>query len=199
VDGEPPSLRLFVALPVPEDAARGIEAVLAPYRSRFPGARWLPPGSLHLTLLFVGAAPSAGVPDLAALVQGVARASDAFVVRTGPGGGRARDGDGVAWLGLREGASRVMALVEACATACPPGLTPAGRPARPARSAHLTVARRADPALLRALRDEALGPLGVTWTADRVSLCRSHLGPGGARYEVLSESPLGAASGDGPS
>ena len=34
-------LRLFIALPLPEEAALGIRDAVAPLRERFPSARWL--------------------------------------------------------------------------------------------------------------------------------------------------------------
>jgi 2'-5' RNA ligase len=58
--------------------------------------------------------------------------------------------------------------------------------------AHLTVARRASPELIEALRHETEGPTRATWTADRVVLYRSHTGtPAGSRYEPLAEVRLG--------
>src|SRR5436309_2829655 len=52
---EAASLRLFVALEVPEQAREAIGAAFAPIRGRFPKARWVPPENQHVTLKFLGA------------------------------------------------------------------------------------------------------------------------------------------------
>jgi 2'-5' RNA ligase len=64
------------------------------------------------------------------------------------------------------------------------------RPPRPTPNPHLTVARRVDRGLLDGLR-QGRGPTSVRWTADRILLFRSHLGPPGARYEPIFSAPLG--------
>jgi 2'-5' RNA ligase len=75
---------------------------------------------------------------------------------------------------------------------CPPGVT---RDAPPKRTpaAHVTVARRADDALVEALASEQWGPLAARWTFDRLALMHSHLESDGARYETLHEATLYAA------
>jgi 2'-5' RNA ligase len=182
--------RLFIALPVPAAAAREVMARLEPYRRGFPTARWLPETNLHLTLLFLGAIPSARVGEIVRLVDGLASGRPAFAVRIGPGGGRARGPEGVAWLGLPEGGPRVLELAAHARDACPTDLTTDPRGPRTTASAHLTVARRASAELIEALRLASAGPLEVAWTVDRVTLFRSHLGRGGALYEPLHEAAL---------
>lgn len=49
----PGTRRLFVALPVPPDAA----SVLAALPHNVPGGRWIPEAALHLTLRFLGDVP----------------------------------------------------------------------------------------------------------------------------------------------
>lgn len=112
-----------------------------------------------------------------------------YRVRLAAGGGRVRHGEGVAWLGLSAGAGRLIELAAAVAEGCPDDIT-SGAPPKRTPSAHLTVARKADDALVRALRDHALGRLEANWTVDRLQLVRSHLEPGGARYETLHEAAL---------
>jgi 2'-5' RNA ligase len=62
--------------------------------------------------------------------------------------------------------------------------------ARPFRS-HLTLARSRGGKPLP--RDLAGQPVRATWVADEITLVRSHLGPGGARYETLTVAPLRAS------
>ncbi len=80
---------------------------------------------------------------------------------------------------MREVAERVEAAVTEA------GLRAADRPFRP----HLTLSRIRPPQDLRALLDAA-PVMKVPMVVDRISLFRSHLGRGGARYEVLESFPL---------
>ena len=105
------------------------------------------------------------------------------------GGGRVRSEEGVAWLGLEEGAGDVIETADMVAATCPADVT-VGAPPRRTASAHLTIARRVDGELLEALRTRSGGSLRVAWTIDHIALVRSHLGPGGSRYETLHEVPL---------
>lgn len=56
-------------------------------------------------------------------------------------------------------------------------------PHRPYRG-HLTLARARRPNLLRDLPE---GAVAAVWTVTDVTLVRSHLGSGGARYDVIGE------------
>jgi len=189
--------RLFIALPLPVDAAAAIEQVLLPYAAAFPRARWLPRGALHVTLRFLGATPPDQLPALEQSVERLAAAGvpgvDARIAAiTGPGAGRARGGDGVAWLTIASGASQIAGLAARLTdllTALPV-LLPVEVAARPSPGPHLTVARHADQPLIDALAAMALGPLRVGWQADRVVLYRSHPSRGAASYEPLHEASL---------
>lgn len=178
-----------MAHPLPPAARDSLQQQLAPYRARFTAARWTPPASWHLTLVFLGPVEPAFVHQLEGLLEAVGERASPYRVRLDAGGGRVRRGEGVAWLGLSSGASRLIELAAAVADACPVDITSGGPPKR-TPSAHLTVARKANDALVRALRDHACGPLAARWTVDRLQLVRSHLEPTGARYETLHEVTL---------
>jgi 2'-5' RNA ligase len=151
--------------------------------------RWTRPRSWHLTLLFLGAVDAGRAGELEALVARVAGESRPYPARVDVGDGRLRRGEGVAWLGLSEGAGRLIELADRVVASCPPDITD-GTPPRRTPSAHLTLVRRADAAVVEALRSQSHGALGVGWTVDRLCLVRSHLGPDGAKYETLSEAAL---------
>lgn len=159
---------------------------MAPYRSHHHDVRWTLPGSWHLTLLFLGAVRPERLPELRVLMEDVAGGLAPYRVRADAGGGRILRGEGVGWLGLSVGAGTVIALAHALAEACAPGVTD-GPPPRRTPAAHLTVVRRAHPSTIEALRSQALGPLGIEWRVDRLSLARSYLERDGARYETLHE------------
>lgn len=164
-------------------------AQLEAYRAHHPRVRWTEPGSWHLTLLFLGAVAPEHVPDLVALVDGVAAGAAPYRVRVAAGGGRLGPRDGVGWLSLAEGASRLVELAAELARGCPADITLAGPP-RPTPLAHLTVVRRADQAVIEALGEQRHGPLEDGWQVGSINLVRSHLGREGARYETLHEAAL---------
>jgi len=64
-------VRLFLAGVVPEAVKQSLEAQLEPVRAATPQARWLPPESLHLTLVFLGSVPDPTVPVLRQAFAGV--------------------------------------------------------------------------------------------------------------------------------
>ena len=183
--------RLFLAIPVPVQVAAGVEADLAPYRAAHETARWTAADGLHLTLLFLGSVDPAQAPRLAAIARDVATRARPFEVHTSGGAGTARGGDGVAWLRLSAGAREVGLIADALAERIPAGVIAGGRAPRRAPAAHLTIARHATPALIEDLAAERLGPVHAAWTADRIVLVRSHLGPERARYGTLAMARLG--------
>jgi RNA 2',3'-cyclic 3'-phosphodiesterase len=189
------SLRLFVAVPLPPHAVAAAAAILdavgPPGEAR--GIRWVIADRLHVTLRFLGAAPRAAVPDVAAAVREGTLGMSAFrVTIAGAGAFPSIERPRVLWLGLTQGADELTAL----AAALDPPLARVGwaPPARPVR-AHLTVARTdaagydGGAAAARALIAAAEGR-SSTFDADRVVLFQSHLGRGPARYEALAEADL---------
>lgn len=174
---------------MPEAARSDLQRQLAPYRRAYREPRWTRPETWHLTLLFLGSVVPHRVPELERLVDDVARQAEPYGAVVDRGDGRTRDKEGVAWLGLSEGAGALIETATLTAQGCPLDITD-GPPPQRTQSAHLTVVRKADAAIVRALRDQSLGPLGVSWQVDRVQLVRSHLEPDGARYETLHESTM---------
>lgn len=187
--GTPRPWRLFVAHPLPPSARDTLLAQLAPYRRIHPQVRWTRPQNWHLTLVFLAAVDPTSVPELVRLLDAVARQSAPYEVRVDDGGGRHRRGDGVAWLSLSRGAAALLEIADRVAAGCPPE-TNEGTPPKRTPNAHLTVARRADRELIDDLREQAHGPLGVTWVVDRLLLVRSRLTSAGAEYETLHEATL---------
>lgn len=64
-------MRLFLAGVVPEVLKRSLLAQLEPVRAATPQARWLPPETLHLTLVFLGPVVDAAVPPLLQALAGL--------------------------------------------------------------------------------------------------------------------------------
>lgn len=180
----PRDWRLFIAHPVPPEVRSRLERQLAPYRRAYPNVRWTRPQTWHLTLLFLGPVSPARVPELQQLTDTAAAHIPPYRVSLDQGGGRARQGEGVAWLAASQGAKALIEAAALLAQHCPPDIT-GGPPPRRTPSAHLTLARKVERGVIDVLRVQALGPLGVDWEVGRIQLVRSLLDPAGARYETL--------------
>jgi RNA 2',3'-cyclic 3'-phosphodiesterase len=179
--------RLFVAVELPP----AVRADLAALRADIPGARWVKPEQMHLTLRFIGA----DVPDdrVEPIREALATVTGAAFSLTLRGVGRFPPGDRkpprVLWAGMDK-APALFALqhsVESALAAV--GFPPEDRPF----SAHITLARvnarqpipQAD-RFLRAHADFAAGPFPV----DQFVLFQSALSPQGPRYQQLGIYPL---------
>ena len=55
-------MRLFVAIPLPEDIGDGLSRICA----GVPGAKWVAPENLHITLRFIGEVDGGAFHDIAA-------------------------------------------------------------------------------------------------------------------------------------
>jgi len=184
-------VRLFVAITPPDTALAEIDAAVAPLRAARPELTWSRPQSWHVTLAFLGEVDEVVLPRLAKRLEGAAgghprlelSAAGAGAFPTAP---RAR----VLWTGIRGNPdalrkmSRSVAAGATKAGAPPPGK---GRRFRP----HITLARCRQPADFRPLVTALADYAGPAWTADRIHLIRSYLGPQ-PRYESLGDWPLAA-------
>jgi 2'-5' RNA ligase len=184
--------RLFIALPLPGEAAQAVVEALAPVRERFPAARWIGAERLHATVVFVGSTDPGLVPALIHVMDAVARGGNPIDIELGGGGGRSRRGDdGVAWLTLAQGGGETLRLAEEMAEAVMPLGVGDRRGPRRSPSAHVTVARRAPAGLLRDPSFLRVPDPPIRWRADRVGLFRSLLERHGSRYELLHAAMLG--------
>jgi len=187
--------RLFVAVPLADEAAAAVAQVVEAIRAGEPegrGVRWVRLEGLHLTMRFLGPTPESRVPDLAAAVAAVAREAEPFTVTIRGAGsfpptGRPR----TIWLDIRHGVESL----EGLAARLDDRLAAAGweRERRPFR-AHLTLARadgvRAGPATVAALT-AAAADLAIESRIDRLILFESITGSGRARYLERAATPLG--------
>ena len=191
-DGSP---RLFVAVPLPPDAAASCRSVVEAVRDGPAGRapRWVELSGLHLTLRFLGPTRSALVPAVADAVRAAIEGRPAFEVElAGAGAFPASARPRVLWLAIASGGDRLEELARALDNPLEPlGWPPDGRPYRP----HLTVARtdaasHVDGQAAAWALEEAARDWRTRFTADRVTLYRSHLGRGPSKYEPLLEVPL---------
>jgi 2'-5' RNA ligase len=179
-------LRLFVAVEVPDEVRAEVEAASAPWRERFPRARWVPRENQHLTVKFLGSTWPRLLEWVRSSVRTVAESSGSFEARgTGlgafPSPGRAR----VLWAGLEDPAGAMTALAAALDDAMRKEFAPERRAFTP----HLTVARFDPPVALDGL--EAADLRTASFRVDRLTLFRSHLRRPAPVYERLEVVALG--------
>jgi 2'-5' RNA ligase len=193
-------MRLFVALEVPASWKAALAALQDEMRAaigeRFGDSvrvRWVRPEGIHLTLKFLGETPVGRVEALKTALGQAVTESPGFELSLGAAGSFAdRRAPRVILVTVFEATQGLLSLHERIET----WLAAAGwaREKRGFRS-HLTLgrlpesledaARREIAAITTALRV----PEAPKWTPERVDLIRSHLGPGGARYESLAAFP----------
>jgi 2'-5' RNA ligase len=181
--------RLFVALQLPEHAREA----LTRWRSRalrcIDGLRLVAPDDLHVTLCFLGWRAVGEIEEILDACR-VAESAPVAELRAA----------GAIWLPPRR--PRVLAVefddvsgaLGRAQAALSDALSAGGWYAPEARPflAHVTVARVSKGARLRARELAALPAVALTGSC--VTLYRSRLSPGGARYEPLGQVALGSAA-----
>lgn len=176
-------LRLFVGLALPEQIRQRLTLLC----QGVPGARWVRPESLHLSLRFIGEVDEAQAEDIDAGLADI-RAPEFAVTLDGVG----RFGSGrrvrVLWAGVQapDALHHLQAKVESAVVRA--GCEPEGRRFTP----HVTLARLKDAkvskvgAFLEHNGAFQAGPFPVGGFV----LFRSHLSQEGAYYEHVAEYPL---------
>jgi 2'-5' RNA ligase len=173
--------RLFIGVPLTDEARRAIEAHLRRTMPEGMPGRPVPAANWHLTLRFLGATRT---DQLAAIVRhlSVAELGDAFDVGFGGLGAFPRPRNArVLWIGLTEGVERLMSLARiAEAAARGAGFAAEEKPFKP----HLTLSRIQLPRNVTGAI-ERVPPLDLRMRVQEVIVFRSHLGGGPARYEAV--------------
>lgn len=177
-------MRIFVALPLPEP----IRQSLGGLRSGLPGARWVEPENMHVTLRFIGEVDGHEVEEIDAVLAEIS--APAFDLSVG-GIGFFERGRKVhtIWAGIEapDGMAHLQKKVESAVVRA--GFEPERRKFRP----HVTIARlRSTPVHRIGAYVEAHGGNvdSGAFRADRFTLFRSRLGHEGASYEALVDYPL---------
>ena len=174
--------RLFIGVPLSEDARRAIEKSLP---KNLPGKR-VPAENWHFTLRFLGSTEEAARDQIIRTLK-AATCGPRFTIHFNelgafPNPARAR----ILWVGIDQGAERMIqlaAIAEAAARLA--GFAAEGREFKP----HLTLSRIDPAASVRTL----LGSkprIDTRMTVESVILYRSRLGGGPARYEEVERFAL---------
>ena len=191
--------RLFVAVPLAEEARASIAALVEEVQARAEAAagaqrsqvRWVRMDGLHVTLRFLGPTPEERIAELSAIVDDAAASMAPFRVSIrGSGAFPSPRRPRTLWLGIDDGAATLADLARRFDAL----LGKAGWPTddRPMR-AHLTLARadgrREGPAVADMLAARAAG-FETEFAADRLVLFESVTGGGPARYVECHTAPL---------
>jgi 2'-5' RNA ligase len=194
--------RLFVAVPLPDEAAETIRSIVDAVRAEpLPAGardvRWVRLDGLHLTLRFLGPTPEDRIERTADAVRAAAAAAPGPIdievggAGTFPPQGRPR----ALWIGIVDGAEPLARLATALDAALGDAGWPfADRPFRP----HLTLARSdgvAAGSLVAGRLAAAMADRRLPVRLDRLGLFESVTGGGPARYVPVTSVPLGAMSG----
>ena len=189
-------MRLFVALDLDDNIRSRIARFLDGVQGFAPGARWLRPDSLHVTLKFIGEQTETQV-EIERALAGIQ--ADQFVINLrGYGFFPDKRAPRVFWIGI-DGGSRLTSLAETVDSVLVPLQIPKEEHAY---SPHLTLARSAGASgsRRRQKRDrpnqsfqrlqEKLAALPApefgTMTAREFFLYRSQFSPGGSKYTKLA-------------
>ncbi len=184
-------MRLFFAVPLPDDIRKSIAARPQLY-SRPRSLRWVKPANLHFTLRFLGEVSPEKIGEVvAAGEEAVSRNASFSLSIAACGFFPERGAPRVFWLGVAAGASNLVSLADSLTSALRiRGLVPeAGqKPFQP----HLTVARLKGKIPLDSREqmvvwgDRGFGSFPVT----RLVLFQSELTPDGPRYNVCHDFKL---------
>lgn len=174
--------RLFVGLELPEMVRMRLGLVRGP----LPGAKWIDPENMHITLRFAGDVDNRQADELVGFLDGIEMTPFEVMIReVGAFGGRDPK---VIWAGVEAG-SELDQLQRAVERACrSAGLPPEPKSFKP----HVTLARLrgASPEVVARFLGSrgslAIGPI----TVDRFVLFSSRPRVGGGPYVVESVFPL---------
>jgi 2'-5' RNA ligase len=186
-----PTVRLFVALDLPDVLRGHLLGWGAHALSDVSGVRLQRPEAMHVTLCFLGEQPVGEVEAIAGAMRAAVGRRTAMALTPGAPIWLPARRPRVAAIEVADAGSE-LAVLQSDVSA---GLTAGGwyEPERRPFLAHVTVARigRNGP---RQPPELPTPPPAVSATAGSVSLYRSHTGASGARYEVVET--VGLVSGD---
>lgn len=180
-------IRVFLALPLPDDLKDRIAACLDKLRIHDTSIRWLRPEQMHVTLRFLGAVTAEQLEEIFSALSAMASTITPFSLGvSGLGQFPPRGVGRVLWAGLTDNLDALGRLVLATEDVCErTGFPRDARPFRP----HVTLARanaRPCPALVRALQASATTSFG-DFTANRISVYKSETRSTGPHYTILRE------------
>ena len=178
--------RIFVGIELPADTRQALAARLnAELDGKIPG-RVVPPANWHVTIRFLGEVGEVDYDRLLAELSTADLGRPFAVVFDALGAFPRSKRATVLWVGVSNGEDSLNRLADRSWSAIDAiGFPPEDRPFHP----HLTLSRLRPPEDVNRLISEA-NPLRVPARVDAITVFRSHLRQGGARYEVLDRIEL---------
>ena len=177
-------LRVFVAVPVPDEVRHRIVASLDAVVDTIPG-RVVRPGNWHVTLRFLGEIDDLGYDMLVSRLAETDLGRKFRLRWAGLGAFPHPERATVLWMGLDQGEDALSTLAKTVDTAIDRRVSAGGPPVQP----HLTLSRLWPIEDVSALV-ATTAPFAIPMEVDRVTLYQSRLGSSGAAYQVLEEFPL---------
>ena len=186
-------IRSFIAIDIPQQNRDLLSEIQAQLKQSRAGVRWVRPGSIHLTMKFLGNVHPAQIDDIAEVAAQVVQAELVLtLVLAGLGSFPSQRNPRVIWVGIQgevERLIRIQARLEQ--DLVPLGFAPEQRGFRP----HLTIGRVKDKRNRQALSDamaEMKLPEFNSFDVAEIILYKSDLRPTGAIYSKLHRMPLAA-------
>lgn len=185
-------IRSFIAIEIPEPVRRNLGDLQKKLTQASADVKWVRPEGIHLTLKFLGNINLPDVERLAQALSSVVPAHEPFELRIlGLGGFPTSRNPRVVWVGVDQGAEKVLSLQRAIEEkAREVQFPPENRAFKP----HLTLGRVRSPkgreALSQMLEVHKSTEIG-TFQAAAVFLFKSELKPSGAVYTKLGTFSLG--------
>lgn len=186
------TLRLFIALPVPEPLRIVLSDWCSRSNTKLPFQSWVHKDDYHITLKFLGDSPSSRLPEISDSLAPSLKSSSPFSLAAdslgvfGP-----EQSPRILWAGLTGDLQALGNMQRQAESAmCRIGFTKEDQAYRP----HITLARRyrgTSPFRIEGIADTLLPLLTRTgWQVDRVVLYRTHL-KRKPMYESLESYPIG--------
>jgi 2'-5' RNA ligase len=179
--------RLFVALQLPAEVRSALFGWAREHTAGLGRLRLVDPASLHVTLCFLGSRPATEVVDIAAACRDAASGHPAATLTIGDALWLPPRRPRVLTVALADDEHGALAAVQAALSGA---LSDGGfyEPETRPFLAHVTVARVQREARIRA--PDVPAPEATRFSATTVTLFRSRLGKGPARYEALARVAL---------
>ncbi len=183
-------MRLFIALPIPENVQESIVAETAILRGRYPKLKWVRQDALHLTLSFLGEVEEERVDFIHEAMKQAAGETVAYGMELEGMGAFPKSGTPrVLYLPVTKGEDSTRMLQRSLVKA----LGDLGKRDRKKFKPHLTIARVKGQQDTPDPQKDGEG-LSFGFEQSSLVLYRSHLDPRGARYERLKTVELSGAT-----
>lgn len=189
------TMRMFIALPLPEAVKEDLTKFLEPRQEAGPDLRWTGPEQWHLTLAFLPEVAERHADELLDRLSRATSRRKPLTLRLAGAGAFPHAGAAkVLWAGVEHDGEELMRLAGGVrAAGSKSGIDVGGGRFH----AHLTLARLGPPADVTRWLRVLEGYSGPSWRADEVALIASYLGQGRggrSRHEVQEIFPLGPPS-----